>query len=172
MLILTRGPEIWAPIAGYLGIYEISSHGRVRSLPRTVLRSGRSMNKRGGLMTPQIDRRGYAVVKLKIQQRARTFFVHRLVASAFLPSVPGLDEVNHKDGVRGHNRVDNLEWCSRSQNLLHAHRLLRVGHSRLVTHEGRTLNISEWAEITGLKPGTLAKRIRSGMPTNKALSTC
>lgn len=112
--------ENWKPIPGYEGRYEVSDLGRVRSLPHAVPnRSGERITE-GHLLKPQLLRNGYLQVSLGRKRKHAD--VHRLVALAFLPPVEGKTEVNHKNLVKTDNRVLNLEWVDRHENLLHAHR--------------------------------------------------
>jgi hypothetical protein len=86
--------------------YEISNSGVVRNV-----KSGRQIKQFQG-------KDGY----LRIQIAGKTRTVHRLVAEAFIPSEVGKDFVNHKDGNKQNNNVENLEWCTRSENLKHAYK--------------------------------------------------
>lgn len=109
--------EMWMPIVGYEGIYEVSNFGRVKS------------NKFGKerILKPY-DCHGYREVDLRLNNKSKRFRVHRLVAVAFIPNQnPEIKTfINHKDGNRGNNHVDNLEWCTQSENVEHAYRVLRV----------------------------------------------
>lgn len=108
--------ENWVPIDGYEGLYEVSDAGMVRSLKRTTT-SGRVLSQRAGTG-------GYLNVCLCKDNRKKTFVVHRLVARAFLDNPEGKSEVNHKNGIRTDNRVENLEWVTRSENEKHAYEVL------------------------------------------------
>lgn len=113
--------EIWKPVAGYEGIYEVSSLGRVRSLDREVAnRWGTTRSVPGTIRTIAVKREGYCFVNLFRKQRAKPMYVHRLVAIAFLPNPDRLPQVNHIDGDKANNRADNLEWCNASHNCQHA----------------------------------------------------
>lgn len=100
--------EVWKDVKGYEGLYYVSSTGRVRSSYRDGILAGTSSGT------------GYRKVQLWKDGHGRKFFVHRLVAEAFLPNVDGLPEVNHIDGVRDNNCVENLEWVDYSGNTRHA----------------------------------------------------
>lgn len=75
-------------------------------------------------MTPQLRKDGYYQVCLMAGKTMKSFLVHRLVAEQFLPNKFNLKEVNHKDGDKSNNNVDNLEWTDRSSNLKHRYRVL------------------------------------------------
>ena len=110
--------ERWAAVEGYEGYYEVSDKGRVRSLDRLV--GGRLL--KGKVLKPGAYPNKYKYVFLRKDGDQRLFLVHRLVAVAFLLNKDGLKIVNHKDGNKQNNRVENLAWCSNSQNQLHSAR--------------------------------------------------
>lgn len=112
--------EIWKPVVGYEGYYEVSSFGRIRSLSRTVSSKRWSSDTRfmvGKTMKPKIDKNGYVRIMLTGSDKSRkTLNVHRLVAEAFLPNPNNLPQVNHKDENKANNCIDNLEWCTAYYN--------------------------------------------------------
>lgn len=96
-------------IPGYSKRYAITEDGQVWSY------------KRGHFMHPHIGTKGYPQVVLTNDSKEKTcYFVHRLVANAFLPVIDNKLYINHKDGVKTNNTVDNLEWCTQRENILHA----------------------------------------------------
>lgn len=110
--------EHWKPISGYEGLYEISSHGRVKSLRRMTRTGNRSVPER--IMKPDIMK-GYHCVVLQKDGNVKVFRIHRLVINAFGPEQPTPDhQVNHIDGDKANNRIDNLEWCTPAENTHHA----------------------------------------------------
>lgn len=117
--------EIWIPIEGFEGSYEVSNLGRVRSLDRvvpTLNRWGGITDRRynGCILPCSTNKVGYVSVVIGGFGR----FVHRLVAQSFIPNPLDLPEANHKDGVRNHNSEDNLEWVTSTDNKLHSYRKL------------------------------------------------
>lgn len=114
--------EIWAPIAGYEDLYEVSNMGRFRSLPRIRrAKCGKTAFNKGKILTPQLSVAGrYLRVALSKDGKVRDEFAHRLVAAAFLPNPDNKPEVNHDDGDRTNNKVSNLEWSTRKENADHA----------------------------------------------------
>ena len=119
--------EIWKPIVGYEGYYEVSNLGRVRSIDRVVVdKTGRRQFKKGTLLNYRPDRQGYYIVALSINRKYKTKCVHTLVADAFIPNPDNLPQVNHKDEVKSNNCVDNLEWCSAKYNANYGNRNKKV----------------------------------------------
>jgi hypothetical protein len=110
--------EIWRDIKGYEGFYQVSNRGDVRSLNRTV-GTGIKQNVKGVDMSLRLHN-GYLDVLLSKNGATRRRTVHRLVAEAFIPKKKGKEFVNHIDGVKSNNNVENLEWVSRSGNMRHA----------------------------------------------------
>ena len=109
--------EIWKPIKGYEGNYEVSNIGNVRSIDRIVKYSnGREYHKKGQRLIPTDNGKGYLIVGLK----NKNHYVHRLVADTFIEHPNGKDFVNHIDYNRKNNTVENLEWCTVSENIKHS----------------------------------------------------
>ena len=108
--------EIWKYINGYFGRYEVSSFGRVKS----HIYRGHPLTR---ILKLSIDTGGYPIVKLYFNKKSRTTKVHRLVAEAFILNPNRLPQVNHKDGNKQNNNVDNLEWCTCLENQKHAWRI-------------------------------------------------
>lgn len=137
---MEQSNEIWKPvtIAPYSAYYEVSSHGRVRSLDREIIdRNGRTVRRRGRVLSTSADACGYPRVGLNRGAKGNTRKVHSLVALAFLPDPPGEVSasgdgwsVNHIDGVKTNNRVENLEYVTKSGNIRHA------WENKLLSHSG------------------------------------
>lgn len=111
---------MWKDVVGFEGLYEVSDTGQVRSLDR-IARSGRFCK---GKILSQKSIRGYMNVTLCVDNKLTTRQVHRLVMMAFSynPEYKKL-QVNHINGVKDDNRLENLEWCTSSENLKHAYQL-------------------------------------------------
>lgn len=114
--------EIWKPIKGWEGCYEISNHGRVKSLSRIAMRGDPKVPHR---LSERILRQGKTnvgrmIVHLKADSKETTLQVSRLVAFAFVDNPNNYDEVNHLDGDCTNNKAENLEWCTRKENIQHA----------------------------------------------------
>lgn len=108
--------EIWKDIDGFNNIYQISNYGRVRSLDR-ILRNGNKI--KGKILKVAYDKDGYEKLCLKHNEQRYYARVHRLVAIAFIENKDNYELINHKDGNRSNNHVDNLHWCDASYNQWH-----------------------------------------------------
>lgn len=105
--------ETWKSIPEYEGFYEASDLGRIRSLPRATTR--------GRIIKQNVNtRNGYCYVSLSKNGKQKQCRVHRLIATTFLEIDPDRPQVNHIDGDKTNNSVENLEWCTQSENMLHA----------------------------------------------------
>ena len=109
--------EIWADVQGYEGKYQVSNHGRVKSLARYRKNNGNSQTfQEERILKQSINNCGYCIVELSLDAKRKRHSVHRLVASAFISNDDGKEQVNHKDENKQNNHVDNLEWCSCKEN--------------------------------------------------------
>lgn len=114
--------EIWKDIAGYEGKYQVSNFGRVKRLSKVVRSRGGFRTLTTKLLSPQTNKKKnfYYFIRLYKNGISKPFFIHRLVANAFIPNPQKLPQVNHKDGDKRNNVVENLEWCTASENVRHA----------------------------------------------------
>lgn len=114
--------EIFVPVDGYEGIYEVSNFGRVKALQRVAPNHlfGTMIMKEKFLKIDTPHKSGYIFVSLSKKKKRKHYAVHRLVAYAFIKNPKKLPEVNHKDCVKTNNTVSNLEWCDRKANHNHA----------------------------------------------------
>ncbi len=116
--------EEWLIVPGYEGYYEISSLGRVYSLPRWIKNGVYSYRFIvGHIMHACSDGWGYLHVSFRKNGKIKSHHVHKLVANSFLGNTPIGKEVNHIDGIKTHNWVTNLEYLTRSENKKHAYQL-------------------------------------------------
>jgi hypothetical protein len=108
--------ELWKPVVGYEGLYEVSDQGRVRSLPGKRWNGRAWITKKGCLRSLPICKQGYPVVDLKHLGKRKTFKVHTLVLTAFVGPRPEGYECRHLNGNRTDARLCNLAWGTPSQN--------------------------------------------------------
>lgn len=110
--------NLFKPIRNYEGLYEISNTGIVKSMPKVI---GRRM-KEETFLKSRISTYGYLMVTLCKNGKSFNASVHRLIAEAFIPNPDNLPCVNHKDGNKLNNAVENLEWCTYKENNIHAYK--------------------------------------------------
>lgn len=118
--------EIWKPISNFEGLYEVSNLGNVRSVDRIKTQWNRYQNvkvKYKGQLLKKHKLRGYYAVNMWKNGKMYNKQIHRLVAQAFIPNQDNFPIVNHIDGNKTNNRVENLEWCSYSHNTKEAYRI-------------------------------------------------
>jgi hypothetical protein len=124
---LTEYAPVWKPVVGHEGHYEVSSHGEIRSLDRCIEQlhaSGNSYTRKikASFLSQAPNGKGYKYAYINGKNR----LVHRIVAEAFINNDLSLPQVNHKNGDKTDNRIQNLEWCSNSDNQKHRYDVL--GH--------------------------------------------
>ena len=108
--------EKWLPVVGYEGLYEISNYGRIYSVPNN--------NKVGGILKDHIDKKtGYHFIILSKNNKTFNTGIHRLVAQAFIPNPENKPTVNHIDGNKSNNNINNLEWATHKEQLIHSFKL-------------------------------------------------
>jgi hypothetical protein len=100
--------QIWKDVIGLEGVYQISSTGRLRN------------NKTKVLLQPSYSRKGYVVYTTIQKGFRKTLAAHRLVAYSFIPNPEGKEQINHINGIKSDNRVENLEWATAKENMRHA----------------------------------------------------
>lgn len=108
--------EVWKPIVGYEGYYEVSNLGRVRSIAIYVNSKNNSKRYRSERVLKGILHNGYVWVTLSKNNVKTKKRVHRLVAEAFIPNPENLPYINHMDEVKTNNVFTNLEWCTVQYN--------------------------------------------------------
>lgn len=110
--------EIWKDIKGYEHLYQVSTLGRVKSLPKM-----KGFYKNKERILNEIPIQGYKVVNLSKNNTVKHHLIHRLVAETFIDNPENKLFVNHINGNKSDNRINNLEWCTRSENDSHAYKL-------------------------------------------------
>lgn len=115
---------IWRDVVGIPG-YQVSNTGLVKSLPKEFIdKRGRLWRRHESDMKLRKDQKGYLSVLLCYPHgKSNLYKVHRLVAKAFIENPDNLPQVNHLNGIKSDNRVENLEWASNSSNIKHAYQM-------------------------------------------------
>lgn len=134
--------EVWKPIKGFEGKYEVSNLGRVKSLPKYTYSRGYPQLRKEKILKPRYvgRKRCYAAVALN---DGHSYKVHRLVAQTFIPNPDNLPLVNHKDENPYNNRVDNLEWCTNQYNCQYSAKPLTEEHKQKLRKPHRPMTEQE-----------------------------
>ncbi|PHI48461.1 hypothetical protein B9T65_14530 [Serratia marcescens] len=154
--------EVWKDAYGYEEFFSVSSNGRIMS------------KRTGKLLRQSTGHNGYKLLSTRLEGRAGKSIcirVHRLVASTFLPNVNGAPCVNHLDGNKQNNHVNNLEWCDHSRNTKHAFELglvnrrpttLTLKQQKLAIEMKQSHGCSNRhiAGIIGVGPGVIHRFVR------------
>ena len=113
--------ETWRDIEGFEGTYQVSNIGRIKSLARTYYRSdGARVCLKEKMLKPYQLPSGYMYIDLKKDKKNIKKYIHRLVCQAFLDEIDSKPEVNHINGIKHDNSLNNLEWVNRVENVNHA----------------------------------------------------
>lgn len=127
-----------AQIKGYEGLYDISEKGVITNI------------KTGNILSGNVNSYGYLVVRLTKNRESKDHKIHRLLAKTFIPNPNNFSVVNHIDGNKLNNSLENLEWCSRAMNNTHAREILNIDYSIKPvvqsTLDGRVIAI--WSSAT------------------------
>ena len=107
--------EIWKDIKGYVGLYQVSNLGRFKSLPRNTKNQYKYKER---ILKLSEDKDGYLLVNLN----RKTFRSHVIVAQTFIKNDDNKPQINHIDGNKKNNNVDNLEWVTNRENIIHAYK--------------------------------------------------
>ena len=114
--------EAWKPVAGFEGLYQISNTGKIRREKNDRLRNRYPALRE---MTPRLDYQGYLQITLCHLGTRKTIKMHRAIAEAFIPNPLTKATINHKNGNKADNRIENLEWMSAPDNARHYWQVLR-----------------------------------------------
>lgn len=167
--------ELWKDIPGYVGLYQVSDLGRVKSLPRTVKRGKGFLHIKGKILKQYVNNRGRLEVHLSRSGKWTHWLVHRLVAIIFLDNPNNLPQINHINGDPKDNRLDNLEWCNQSQNEIHKIHYLNNKNPSLLSQprkivlveQGVVFNsLGEACRKTGIPMHILFNRLQTGKQDN------
>lgn len=109
--------EVWKPVKGFEGLYEVSNLGNVRSEDRYVMNGNRCCLLKGKPKKAYLHSNGYLMADLFKNGQGTHYLIHRLVAEAFIPNPKNLPCIDHINTIKTDNRVENLRWCSHKENM-------------------------------------------------------
>lgn len=162
--------EVWKDIVGYEGLYQVSNHGRIKSLRRDIM------------MNQFISHNGYYMIFLFKNGKSKGFRVSRLVAQAFIENRLGLPCVNHKDEIKTNNFALNLEWCTYKYNrnygsLIERMSIAQINNPKTSTPvaqysiDGSLIrtypSIREANRVTGLDRSGISNAVKGGVLDNR-----
>lgn len=157
--------EIWKDVVGYEGLYKVSNTGKVFSLERH--------GTKNRLMCAHDNGKGYYRVKMSKNDISKSHMLHRIIAEAFIPNLENKKCVNHINGNKKDNRIENLEWCTHSENVNHA---IRTGLKKIKPLPGMKviniksgkifISINEAAREKGIDRSHLSLKLRGKIKNN------
>lgn len=165
--------EKWYDIYGFENLYQISSFGRVMALDRITGTKSYARRRKNLILKQAIDKDGYCKVGLSKNGIQKTFSVHRLLLISVYGYKKGKPYVNHKNGIKNCNHIENLEWCTQSENKKHAFAtglqksmvgLESASAKKIVQYNMDNSLIKEWDSIMDVERGLGFK--------NSAISRC
>ena len=145
--------ELFVPIKAFEGCYEINLNGDVRSISRVVNRGKSIFPVKSIILKNGLAGNGYLTVSLWVKNIGKTRTIHKMIAECFIDNPNNYKCVNHKDGNKLNNSIQNLEWCNSSQNNKHSHdsglsNLTRKVHC--IETKKEWISISNCAAETGI----------------------
>jgi len=168
--------EFWKDIPGYSGLYQASNLGRIRRISQEQWRkTPRTPQYRyiNGSTSSKCSMGKYKLIWLSNGKRQS---LHRLIAKTFIPNPQNKPQINHKDGNPQNNHIDNLEWVTNSENILHACHILgyrqsietrkkraRKLHKKIIDHTNNKIynSIKEYAIIKNLRYNTVVRKLNN-----------
>ena len=154
--------EIWKDIPEFQGYFQASNTGKIRTVARNVWNGKGYYKLKSHEMTYRLSEKGYVVIDVCFNNKKLYRQVHRLVAEAFIPNPENKPQINHKDGNKQNNNVENLEWCTNAENQIHAYKLGLNKHSDKSGRPKKSVGLY-------LDDGSLYKKFNSIAETSRYL---
>jgi len=160
--------EIFKDVKGYEGLYQVSNLGRVKSLSKktNVNSNGAKYTSKEKILKNSLNRLGYLSVTLCNNAKRKTMLVHRLIAIHFINNKENKPFINHINGIKNDNRIENLEWCTQKENVNHAIKngLIDIEKQKKITSKVRSkpmLNTDNGIFFNSLKDAAFSLGIHS-----------
>lgn len=158
--------ETWKDVKGYEGIYQVSNLGNIRSLERITIFESENQHKKYKanrhikckMKKPTVNKCGYYQTVLYKNGKKRNVLVHRLVAEAFLPNLNNKPTINHIDGNKLNNKLDNLEWATYPEQLIHVNSVL--GKKSIISKQCREKRAEQLRKKVKRSDGKIYNSIR------------
>lgn len=141
--------EVWKEVPRYKGAYLISNLGNLKSTERYCYHNGKPWLVKERLLSKVIGHNGYIEYQITYNKKHRSEKAHRLVAEAFLPNPNNKPFINHIDGNKQNNCVENLEWCTNQENILHAYHHRLIKRCKKIAQYDLQMNLIKIWETTG-----------------------
>jgi hypothetical protein len=138
-IIKNKMKEVFKDIPNYEGLYQVSNYGRVKGLERKVIRSRNPVTFRtnkGRIIKPTTNQSGYLYIGLCKDGKLKVYILHRLIALTFIPNPNNKETINHINGIKSDNNINNLEWNTVSENHKHAYKTGLRDSSHLLGENG------------------------------------
>ena len=123
--------EIWKDVVGFEGIYQVSNEQRIKRISLSKITNNVKVDYQERIVKTRLNKKGYVILNLCKNNEKFSTSLHRIIAKSFIPNLDNKSQVNHKNGIRHDNRIENLEWATASENILHSYKVLNKKHNSL-----------------------------------------